>query len=326
MKKIFCLIAAFILFTGCDDGDMTFQTFNFSEDDPTLCNEEDNTYISINDSEVLILHFPDDALLNIVAENGDPVTNTITFSNGELEYLVYNGTPTVAKICGNLDDPTISVKEYWSGSGTMEIVTSRTINATTRVITYEHSINITDVSFTKGDETIRIQDNYLGKITRNVNVDFDFGGDDEEEPQTLNSCELNTNRKYLPTGNEVIVLDFEQGAFGTDPVKTIQLDDDENNFITVKKYTGTGIGGDAICNSNYPITPTEVIRWLAEEGTVVITRSVNGSDVYYDVYLAIDVRFYNATQGNGEYFNVIPNFPDSTGAYADYYYLGRYLE
>lgn len=325
MKKIFALMAAFILLTGCDDGEMTFQTFNFSSDNPDLCSEDDNIYISINDSEVLILDFPDDALLNIVQENGDPITDTVNFDDGDLEYRVYNGTPTSSNICGTTtDDPSLSVKERWTGSGTVQVVTSRTIDADTRKITYSHSITILDVSFTKSGETIRIQNNYLGSISKTLSVDFDFN-ESEEEPQSVRKCD-NLNKKYILAGTEALILEFEEDVFGTAADTTVTLDDDGNNSIIFIKYDGNGMSTEGICYQ-VPASPVELQRWIAEQGTVRIIRTVDGSgDINYDIYLATDVRFFYITHNTGEYFNVLPNFPDSTGPYASYYYLGRYIQ
>ena len=314
MKKIFGLIAALMLLNGCDDGDMTFETFNF-ESSPVLCNESQNTYLSINENEVLILKFAVADLLNVEG------TKEVQFANGAIEYRIYEGTPTQGKICGLTDDPTITVKEYWTGSGNATITTTRVLSSA-GVVSYEHSVTLDDVSLTKGEETIRIQDNYLGVITKSAQINFDFAST-TENPTQVRNCSSDINKKFVLRADEALIMQLAAGAFDnalvTGEVKNVTLN--TINYLTFYKYSGTGMTEGGICLGNGPITPTEKQRWTALNGTVRIVKT--NVDKTFDIYLYNVVFNNNAAGAGAETFS-----PETNGTDTDsnpYYYLGYFV-
>ena len=336
MKKIFGLIAAFMLLSSCDDGDMTFQTFNFTGT-PAECSIKEDTYIITNGSEALILDLSANPLVNIESERneaGEYIPENVLVAAGKIEYRVYNTDVTSAQICTLLGTPTLTMKEQWLGSGNLEIVTTRTVS-TTGVVTYNHSITIVDVSFKKGDETIRIQDNYFGNIQSTLGVTFNFANPEENNPLNLSSCTVDPSKKFIlgttRTPAQALIFQFARGTFdntSSETEFTISLNnrvDTTANNITVKVYSSSGMTVEGICSGNIPITPVELKRWVATEGTIRIKRSLESGVYNYDIYLDTDVIFYNRTDDNSEFFSPEPNFPTSTSGYEDYYYLGRVI-
>ncbi|HYD90274.1 MAG TPA: hypothetical protein VEA37_02165, partial [Flavobacterium sp.] len=97
MKKIFCLIAALSLLSGCDDGDMTFKSFDFSGVTSQSCNNS-NIYFKINGEEALILTLSDGALLNEETVDG-PREIAVGSGGNTIIYRDYEGTVTSSMLC-----------------------------------------------------------------------------------------------------------------------------------------------------------------------------------------------------------------------------------
>lgn len=331
MKKIFCFIAALILLIGCDDGDMTFQSFSFTGT-LTPCTLDEGTYIMTTGSEALIIDLSANPLVNKEStkdSSGNYIARTIQLGANALEYRVYTGDVEFADIC-SVGSATVSVKERWQGTGNLSVITTKT-TTTSGVVNFVHSITLVDATFTKDGETIRIENNDLNTVTTQLGVTFNFANTDEDDPVNISICTQDTNRKFWIKGTQAIILQFAPGTLNNADdleVRTVALNSDSGiataNNITVKVYTGNGMTTDGICTANAPVTPTEKSRWVATSGNVVLKRSLISGAYYYDVYLAQDIAFYNRTNiSSGEFFNPVPNFPDSTSGYADYYYLGR---
>ncbi|MFP9113328.1 hypothetical protein ACLI1A_05265 [Flavobacterium sp. RHBU_3] len=318
MKKIFALIACMMLLTACDDGELTFSTFNF-DGDPDPCDFAENTYINVNDNEVLILKFADDDLLNIEGED------TITFAEGDIEYRVYNATGlSTSNVCGSLDNASLSVRESWDGSGTATITTTKTIDETTGEVVYYHSINLIDVSFTKGEQTIRIQDTYVGQIKKPIGFYFDFA-ENLEDSNRFSEC--NSEKYFLNNTNttdEVILLNIPTTSIPTTTGITnppITLDPNGVYFRFIK-YSSSGLDDDIICDGNV-LSPVPEQIWFTQSGQLIIdTQEVDGELVHI-MYLKNAV-FYN-TLGTGETFEPVGNISDPTGGSEDVYYIGRFI-
>ncbi len=318
MKKILGLLLTLLFLTGCDDGDMAFQTFHFGTE-LTVCNETTRTYIAVNSStkEVLVINFPAAALLNTESAkdaNNNYIPTSYTLSQGQIEYRVYSGsTPTASNVCSGVDNPNISIKDRWVGTGEISVVTAKT-SATQ----FSHSITLVNASFAKGDQTIRIEDNYLGTVTSNLGFNFDFT-ENETSQSFFSTC--NDGRLFLANSKEAILLTLASGTFNNVPgSKTISTD--SNNFARFRVYENSGINNTVICNG--ALTPVLEQEWITTEGSaqilIVTTESTSSPGQFLnDIYL-VNAKFFNVT-GSGEAFTPTPN--DSTDNTR--YYLGRYV-
>jgi hypothetical protein len=318
MKKIFGLLIAILLLTGCDDGNMTFQTFNFTSN-PVKCELTTNTYLSINPTtkEVLILTFPSTALLNRETNDadGNPIPQAITLSN--IEYRVYSGaTPALGNICTSVDNGTVNVTQRWTGSGSVTITTTKVpLTTESTDIRYVHSVTLNDVSFKKGDETIRVLDNFLGEINTSLGFMFDFT-ESATSISTLNAC--NDGRLYLTLGNKALLINLPAGTF-TNETRTQTYTTDDTHQARMRVYDGTGINSTVVCNG--ALTPALKQEWstTTNSGSIIVesTESVDTPGRYiHKVYLQNNTRFYNITS-NGEFFT-----PENNDA--GRYYIGTY--
>lgn len=324
MKKIFGLLIAILLLTGCDDGEMTFQTFSFTSG-LQKCDlvTSTKTYLSINTSnnEVLIINFPTTSLLNVESEtdtDGNRIPSVIDLSNGAIEYRVYSGTtPTLSTICSAIDNGNINIAERWLGSGTVEVVTVKVTDETDGTISYQHSVTLQDVSFTKGEETIRILDNYLGIIESPLGFEFNFN---ENADSILSSC--SDGRPFLPNDDEAILFVLAAGTFDNQlTTKTIVTSN--TNYVRFRVYSGT-VGTAAICNG--ALSPVLEQEWITTPNAatirIVTTQSTSDPSQYLnDIYLE-NARFNNVAAST-ESFSPTPNYTDSSGT--ELFYVGRYV-
>ncbi|KOS04923.1 hypothetical protein AM493_01885 [Flavobacterium akiainvivens] len=288
MKKIFGLLAALILLTGCDDGDMSFRTFNFTDAAPTRCDNQSSVFYKINGTEVLIFELSlQTALVNIATETGQPriVTTDLTYRN-------YSSTVTNSTLCSNIPPTSPSVLEEWQGEGRMAITTTavtETTNGVTRITGYSHQITLQTGTFTKDGEEIIITDVNLGTISRDLGFDFDFLTT-SNPPAQFTECPTTPNTYYRLDGTEALVLTLGADVLPTEPtsqpvVINLQASTDANTLLL--RVFSSSIGATSICGSNPPITPTETQRWDANQGTLEITTTQNGPGLTHTLRLKL---------------------------------------
>lgn len=321
MKKFFGLLACLFLLMGCDDGEMMFDTFNFSGATPQECGTANNTYIFVNSStkEVLVVTFPANALLNTETEKAP-------FQVNNIQYRVYEGaTPSQSNICGAIDNPGLTVKELWTGSGTVTVITTR-VETEEGVVTFRHAITLNDVSFNKEGETIRILDNYLGELSKPLGFEFDFAEDDSEL-RTYTPC---STGKYVTTdATEGLIVDIGDTVLPNTVIDTpLQFtnQNSENNIsVSFVKYNGN-VTPSILCSGNV-LTPNIVQKWTTANNGRLIIRTIAVPDTspteYAHLLYLEDTVFFN-NLSNGESFTPTSNIAE--GPYEGMYYIGRIVE
>ena len=328
MKKI---LALFLLLTlaACDDGDMSFDTFNFGNSAPSRCGDS-NIYFKINGTEVLILNIPPANLANIPSETElvdgqleyQPRIISLSGTNSII-YRNYDGAVTGQSnlFCTDIPAASPSVLQEWQGSGTLGIATAPVINTETQRITgYRHTVILLDVSFNRDGETVRIIDSNFGSITTPLGYTFDFGSEQDEAPIPIYECEngLVFNRR----GQEALVLDFGPENFPTQEgtFNPINLETDTENTIRLYVYSGT-ITNNNICSNQPVVTPTLTAIWRATQGQVEITSiaDTNSATGYRYQIRFYDIEFENSSRP-GEVISGISNTD-----LGDYYYFGEYI-
>ena len=280
MKKILCLIAGLTLLSGCDDGDMTFKSFDFSGVTSQSCSDS-NIYFKINGEEALILTLSDNALLNEETPDDEPREVAVGSGGNTIIYRDYEGTVTSSMLCATPAPAFPGIQEEWTGDGTL-LIETQAIVVEGRITGYSHQITIQSATFTKGDESVTINNNLFGTITREFDFTFDFIPEGEEEPE-VKPCD-NKNLIYTLKGREALVFEFEEGLFDSDGgTQTIELDNDDNEiyFLT---YNGT-ISEGHICDNISPATPELTGRWEAISGTVVIVTTPDDPGTSHKIYL-----------------------------------------
>lgn len=320
MKKIFGLIAALILVMGCDDGEMSFNTFNFSSGNPARCGNS-SLYYKINGSEVLIIDLSGNPLINVPTADGQPrlvtigATNTITYRN-------YDGTPSAAAICNFPAPATPGVIEEWTGEGTIAIETDVVENSSGIVTGYSHKITLVDISFSNDGETTRIVDNEFGSVIVPIGFTFNFGT--EVTDLALTDCDEN-NLIFKRKSREALILNIDQSILAdnvvgsTDTINITELEDEGVIFLL---YDGS-ITDSHICSVIAPITPNIVERWEATAGTITISTvaASGGTGVDHKITFT-NMVFTKVSDTSGQTFaisDLVAPEPGETG-----YYFGVY--
>lgn len=315
MKKIFALLALLAFLSGCDDGDMAFKTFNFSNAQPQRCSNS-NLIFKVQDTEVLILNLDPAALLN--AETPDDEPRIITVSGTGANSIIYrNYSSTVsgtAVLCSGIPPATPTVNEEWIGEGTLQIITDPVL--TEGVLTgYTHQIILISIRFSKSDEEITINNNLFGSVSTTLGYTFSFGT--EEEPGTVYEC---NGMIFKRSTDEALQLLVENGTFTNTPgVVNLELGGIGNlNRLIFDVYNGT-ITNNTLCDAIAPVTPVIEQRWNATSGIVEITTTESNvtPGTYVHTIRFIDVIFTNA-DNTGAMFTVLPN------GEGNYYYFGTY--
>lgn len=302
MKKIFGLVAAaIILLTACDDGDMTFRTFNFTDDAPQRCDDDSYVFYKINGSEVLIFEVPQDSLVNIPTPDGEPRIVYV-----DLIYRNYSGDVSLSStLCSTIPAASPTVIEEWTGEGQLAIVTTPvydTVDDSINHVTgYNHQFTLRTATFAKDGEEITITDVNLGTLERELGFDFDFEYD-PETPTVLDDCDNNANTFYTNNGTEALVFTLEDDIINATTTQTIDLEDAGDNSLLLRIFSSSP-GSENICGPNPPTSPVETQRWIASEGTIVIEVVQDGGDYIHTVHLK-NVIFTDSD--SGAIYTVLP--------------------
>ncbi len=290
MKKIFALITVFIMLTGCDDGDIAFKTFNFPDDNVDLCSNTDiHTYYKVNGTEALVIELVDGALKNTI---DIPMPYTIAVGAGSSNKITYkNYSNKITSYCTSTESPA----EVWNGTGTLSVFTAKNFKDG-KLIGYSHVIELKNITFSKDDETITINNNSFGSIDVLFNFEFDFALPNQD-PKVL-KCDDNSTSVYTTKDREVLFIDFnnfDEAFQNTNGTTEIPLGTNNNdNTLKFTLYDGT-LTQNKICNpdSQGNITPKSLEQWQATSGTVkIITAQIGTGEFENRIYLQ-DVTFLN---------------------------------
>jgi hypothetical protein len=321
MKKILGLIAVLVLILGCDDGDMTFKTFDFRSEGTEKCPDSDIIF-KIKDTEVLILKLSAAALVNV--STFDPVTgeNTprlvdIGTSGSTITYRNYTAKASKETLCNEIPPATPSVIDEWIGQGKLSITTKET-RLDGRLTGFQHQITLKNITFTKGEETITINDNNFGTVDRKFDFTFNFIPQGEDKP-SVKQCDGANGLIYTINGNEALILSLPAGTFPTAPgTKSIDLKGLSNlNRLIFKVFESTATR-NYICNTI--VTPVVKQHWNASEGEIIITTkegTIPGS-IIHEIRLK-NVLFRNA-KNDQETFKLSEVIPPSS----ENYFFGTY--
>lgn len=312
MKKILALTALLILALGCDDGDISFKSFNFSNVTTVSTCEENNLYYKINGTEALILEISPAELYNIESElddNEERIPREITISAGganKITYRNYDGAANANNlICNTSGLPVTSpnVIEEWTGDGTILIETIKDYT-NGKLTGYTHTITLKEITYNNGDEDIRIVDNPFGSINRAIGFNFNYGN--EEEPGVLSCDNAAEDRLYKTSGNDVLILNFPANTFVNEAgeLPVIEFSAEEEDYeLLFKVYSGTA-NSLLVCDLDTTIDINQ--RWRASSGTCIIVTAeseVTPGEFRHEIRLK-DVEFTRTDVTSGETFTL----------------------
>ena len=277
MKRFFTVLLLALIFTSCDDGDLTQVSFEFNDTSATACNTETNKFFiyKTQDNRALIIQLPESNFPNRISADltQQPTPLSINNSSVRLIYRVYSGPVTATTICSPFPDanPTV-VEEREAKAGTITITTTAiksepNANGATFITDYLHTLTFSGVTFDLGDENTQINETinqvtYTTKATAFTNFSALTG---------LFSCENDATFLFKYENNQALVLDLSNAdaafLFSSEPGPKTQLISEESTLMHLFFNTEiTSLNNDYFCTIPTPETPPIIDAFSAENG------------------------------------------------------------
>ena len=268
MKYFIILFLNLSLLTGCNDGDLITETFNFETNTNVIKCEASNILYKINASEALILNTPEENFPNV--ETVVNIPRVVPIGNAtSILYRKYSQTVAANSICNSPAPATPVVLEEWNIiGGKIEIITTKLFDTNgTTVVAYNHNIVLKNVTFVSAGKQV-VYDTYaFGNYRTNViKLPFEF-----TLSQTI-KC-TNNNLIFRYNANEVLLLDLDQSIFvnsatavGSPRTQLINA----TNKVVYRTYNGS-LNANFFCSSIPPSSPLLVDEWIGQDGVLGVS-------------------------------------------------------
>ncbi|WP_370029108.1 hypothetical protein [Flavobacterium sp. 28YEA47A] len=324
MKKYLGIMSCLFLLTACDDGDMTFDSFDFSNAIAANCsNNADvlNSVFKLSNNEALLIKFPTNVF---PFKNLEGQSSLSISAANKIIYRVFNGPVTNSYFCSIIPPITPTVVDEWStadqSSGTIEIKTTPVDNTTKREeAKYDHTIIFKGITLSNASGgTVTYTEYIFGKYQTETNIRFAFS------TAAIQKCSNNKLFKIFDSNvgndankqnlNEVIILDMPPSVFQQGAGSQSYLVDDTNQ-ITYRLY-----GGDVTANALCTETglPQLYEEWQAEDGVlngvnstgvIKIDTAVDGNNLVHTITLTA-VKYKKIGPTNNTFVQDVQTFGD----------------
>ncbi|WP_235827833.1 hypothetical protein [Flavobacterium amnicola] len=252
MKYFLSLLVSFLVLTGCDDGNIIEETFNFATATVQKCSSSSVLY-KISDNEALILATPEATFPNVEGTQTIPVSGSTS-----IVYKKYGTTTSSENICGT---PTLPVVEEWFVTGgSLEVISTKIFDTTnpTEVIAYNHKITFKNITFIAPTKQVVYANYEFGNYrTEVIDLAFDY------ELEATQTCSGN-NLIFKYKNNNALLLDVDTALFDhTIGTKTALIS--ATNKVTYRVYSGS-LNNNFFCTAIPPTSPSLTEEWIAENG------------------------------------------------------------
>ncbi|MEP6929756.1 MAG: hypothetical protein ABI850_07080, partial [Flavobacterium sp.] len=263
-----------LLLNGCDDGDITVETVNFSDVASQSCNTTTNELIfKLKSQESLSLQLGTGTFKNEPTPVGDPNEFSIDNTTFRLVYRSYNGTVDKSNICSLIPPTTPNIiNEWYAKSGIIEITTTAQtkLNETTGAITitgYTHNIIIKNLTYSLASLDVTqpqvIFGDFVTTLSSTDQLNTTFTKDIKQcgtagQLYTYNDNSSMTIDNIDPTLIQNVVTAANAprtGLIGTDV-----------NKLLFKVYTGSALNDNYFCTTTPPATAVLKETWAGVAG------------------------------------------------------------
>ena len=274
MKKLLGLLAVFLMFNSCDDGELTVENVDFGDAIIQSCGTNGILY-KLNGNEVLILSIPQD--LNpypeVVGEKSYPITGTT-----QVRYRIYNGKVATDNVCATIQPGTPQVTEEWIAVGGLILINTTPVlslpdetTAATKILRYNHYITFKNIVYAKPDgSTITFAENTPGSIfgdytTTVTDLPFKFTAED------VNQCATNKmiyNVAEISTQESLVIQNIDPALLTETLGKKSGAIGKETNMV-IYQYYNTSLPtnlSDYFCATTTPLLPLVTQKWTANVG------------------------------------------------------------
>ena len=263
MKK-WSLLIILLSFLGCNDGNVDVPSFDFSSTSVENCGEI--VLYKINSNEILVIELAASSdFLTTERTTATSFTLSTTGSN-TVTYRTLDATPTGSYFCQNVPPTSPTILTEWNGTGTLEVLTSLTLDDNDGVESALEDRN-SDGDLTNDDSDgdgianyIDLDDDDDGILTssEDVNGDGDFTNDDTDGDGTPNYLDNDDDGDGTPTRSEATSDSNDNGILDyLDPETVTPLETDrvgptnqyQENYestFTITNFELTDQNGDFI--------------------------------------------------------------------------------
>ncbi|WP_291286223.1 hypothetical protein [Flavobacterium sp.] len=309
MKKYASLLFFALLLNGCDDGDLTVDTIDFS--DPTItaqtCNTTTNNLIyKLKKQESLMIQFPENTLVNDATAPGKPLSFDINNTTTRVVYRAYNGLVGTANICGAIPPTTPSVTEEWQATAgkIIDISTAEVTDSpdgSSKITGYNHSLVFQNITFLKPSGP-QVEAEYSFGVfkTTYASPTTTFLGVVRQCPTTKQLFNFSASTALTIDNIDTALL--EKVVTPTNQPKR-GLINATTNRVFVRTYNNGSLDQNYFCSAPLPSTPSVNEVWIADNGEqnvsgiIEVSTSLVGTTYFHTIVLK-GVRF---TKGNSSF-------------------------
>lgn len=167
MKKLLYMLSVLFICNSCDDGDITLESFNFTNQQIQKCVDPNKTFLyKVNDKELLLFNISDALYTYDPSETEFPYTKVyaINGTNTAVSYRLYNDKVSATFICNSIAPAyPIVTKEWIATGGSIEVTTTeRKDPITAELIGYTHTFKLLNVNFASSDNSFSFEEYLFG--------------------------------------------------------------------------------------------------------------------------------------------------------------------
>lgn len=157
------------MFNSCDDGDITLESFNFSGQEITKCDDPNKAFLyKINNKELLLLNIQSDLYTYDITKTEFPYTKTYAINTtNAVIYRLYNDVIPATFICNSIAPATPVVTNEWNATGgTISVTTTQTFDTDgITLLGYSHTIKLLNVNFANASNSFSFEEYLFGSYS-----------------------------------------------------------------------------------------------------------------------------------------------------------------
>lgn len=301
MKKYAYLLLFALLLNGCDDGDLTVESFTFDDPDIKIQNCT-NTYevlYKLKSQESLLLQMQAGILKNEATVEGAPQIFEIdNKSSFRLVYRTYDGTVATANICDAIRPSLPNVTNEWFAESGKLVITTKPITSepgvdkATRITGYSHIIELQNVKYSKPG--IQIDPGFIFgvfttplKDTETLKLDFDESAEQCTDSKQVFNTNVNATESLTIDNLNSDLIANKPTAPGQPIIQDIGS---TTNKVTFRVYSNGFIADDYFCQKTIPTNPTIRETWVAESGQIQVETSTLAANQFKHIITFKDVK------------------------------------
>lgn len=278
MKRFFALLLLTVVFSSCDDGDLTQVSFEFNNSPALACNSTvaDKFFLfKTQDKRALIIKLPESNFPNRISADLTTPTQPLLIDANTVRFIYreYSGNVDSNTLCSAVpaSNPMV-VKEQEATEGIIRIVTTALksepdANGATQITGYLHTLTFSDLKFNLGDGLSQINETFTPVTYQTQPTVFtNFAG-----ITGLNRCATDNSVFFKFLDKQALVLDLSPAdvavLFTNQEGVKKRLVSSENKLTRLFfNTTNTTLTNGYFCTVPVPETPQIIDSYSAVNG------------------------------------------------------------